>query len=200
MEKVGGASVSALPFLLIGGLFVLVGVGMWISVPWNLVTGGPRDRTKPGQPYVYDRLYYLLLLVGLVGWSVALLSFLATLASGRIDSLGSLSGFMVGWGIMAIAMGTLYALRLDMMEKASEYLSKNGFILFRLFHIMRLRQFQRQRAVWKIISPIFIVAGIGVSAFYLPHIGDVPRQVTTGAQILVGQIQKIATGQLLAGR
>lgn len=63
--------------LVMGSVFVATGLGMAINIAWGLITGGPRARTEPGQPYLYDRLYYFLFLIMLMGWTIGLLSSLA---------------------------------------------------------------------------------------------------------------------------
>ena len=192
MEKFTATSMP-LPLLLFFGLFVVVGAGMWISLPWNLLTGGPRDRTKPGQPYVYDRLYYLLLLIGLIGWSVALLSILVPITRGRTDDV---SGFLAGWGIMAVGMGLLFRLRREMMLSGARYLSKHGFILWRPYYAMQVKQRERQPLAWKYMPLAFLVIGIGVLIFTLPHVTEVPGQVTAGAAIVRDMIRRVAHGQV----
>ena len=192
MEKL--ANVSTLwPLLLVYALFTVVGAGLWIGILWNLLTGGPRDLAQPGQPYLYDRLYYLLFLVGLVGWTIGLLSFLAPIASGRTDEV---SGFMVGWGIMAIGMGLLFRLRGEMMLKGAKYLSKHGFILWRPFYAMHVRQREQQPMVWKYMPLIFPIVGIGVLLFSLPHLAEVPGQVAAGAKIWLGWIGQVVHGRV----
>ncbi len=191
MQKGADAVSPGLVLILLGGLFAVVGVGMWLNTLWGLLTGGPRDRTKMGQPYIFDRTYYALFLVLIIGWTAALLSFL-TMGS-HVD-MRAATGFMVGWGVMAAAMGVLLALRRDMMLNGHRYLAKNGFVLTRWFHAMQLRSLERQSNAWKIISPAFIVTGIGVLIFNLPHVGEVPGQVTQGAQALIAEIQKLVAG------
>jgi hypothetical protein len=183
----------ALPMILFFGLFVVVGTFMWINILWGLLTGGPRDRTKMGQPYLYDRLYYLLMLVLLTGWTIAFLSFGEP---GALNSKAAPSGFLIGWGIMAIGIGLFYPLRLEMMLNGAEYLANHGLVLLRPFHAMTVRSFQRQRQspMLKIMPIVFAVVGVGVLAFNLSHIAEVPGQVMQGAQALIGEIQKLATG------
>lgn len=195
MEKVGTAAVPELPLILFGGLFVVVGVCTWISILWGLLTGGPRDRDKMGQPYLYDRLYYLLFLVGIIGWSTALLS---VLTAGGAGETRAVSGFMVGWGIGAIGMGCLLLLRGDMMLNGFQYRARHGFVLIRLFYKMQLRSLERQSGIWKIVAPIFILAGIGVLIFNLPHIAEVPGMVVGGARELIVDIGKVLTGRSLS--
>ena len=127
---------------------------------WGLLTGGPRDRTKPGRPFLYDRLYYLLMLILLTGWTVSLIS---SDSPGVLSSETAPSGFLVGWGIMAIGIGLFYPLRFDMMIGGAEYLSKHGFILMRPFHAMTVRSFYRQRQSWvlKIMPIVFAIIGVG---------------------------------------
>ena len=182
-----------LPFLLFFGLFLVVGAFTWINILWGLLTGGPRDRTKMGQPYLYDRLYYLLMLVLLTGWTIALMSFDQ---AGAVNRQTAPSGFLVGWGIMAIGMGLFYPLRIDMMVNGAEYLSKHGFVLLRPFHAMTVRQFgrQRQSLVLKIVPVVFTVAGVAVLAFNLSHVAEVPGQMMQGARTLIDQICKLVTG------
>lgn len=194
MEKAENAAMPELPLILFGGLFVVVGVGMWIHILRGLLTGGPRDRDEATQPFLYDRLYYLLFLVGLIGWSTALLSILPAQEVGETRAV---PGFMAGWGIGAIGIGCLLLLRGDMMLNGFRYNSRHGFVLFRLFYQLQLRSLERQAGLWKIIAPIFILAGIGVLVFNLPHWADVPGLVVRGARILVTSIEKIATGQPL---
>ena len=193
MQNVENATTAEWPLVLFFGLFVVVGTGMWINTVWGLLTGGPRDRTRPGQPHIYDRLYYGLFLAGLVGWTMALLSFLAPVASGRMDQI---SGFMIGWGIMAVSMGLLFWLRGEMMLNGSKYLSRHGFILWRLFHAMQVRQRERQPMAWKYMPLIFMVVGVGVLLFNLPHIAEVPGQVATGARVLLDMFGRAAHGQV----
>ncbi len=197
MEKVGNAAMPELPLILFGGLFLVVGIGMWANIVWGLLTGGPRDREKPDQPFLFDRLYYLLFLVGLIGWSTALLSVPAASEGGEARTV---TAFMIGWGIGAIAMGFLLLLRGEMMLNGRRYLSRHGFVLFRLFQQMQLRSLERQTWAWKIIAPIFILVGIGVLIFNLPHLTDVPGQVIRGAQILVADTVRVVTGRSLADR
>lgn len=180
----------SLPFTLIGGLFLAVGLGMAINILLGLLTGGPRDRSQPNRPRLYDRAYYLLMLFVLAGWSVALLSFDHETLTQTPD------GFLVGWGIMAIGLGLLYLLRLDMMTTASKYLSQQGFVLFRPYHSMRHRQLERQRGsvIVKIVPVLFMVLGMGVLAFYLPHLAEMPTLVEAGVSILIEQIRGVVTG------
>lgn len=160
---------------LIAIVFVTVGVGMTINIVWGLVTGGPRAKTLPGAPYLYDRLYYLLFGFGLVGWWIAIFSFFGI-------SEASVSSFMIGWGIGAIPMGLLLWLRGDMLIDGATYLSAYGFWLFRFFHASQGRQFGRiPRALRKLMAAVFFIAGIGVLAFNLPQIGRVPGDVASGA-------------------
>ena len=180
----------SLPLILIGGLFLAVGIGMAVNILWGLLTGGPRDRSQPDQPRLYDRAYYLLMLFVLAGWSVALLSF----DQGAVTQAPD--GFLVGWGIMAIGLGLLYLLRLDMMTRASKYLSQHGFVLFRPYHGMRHRQLERQRGsvITKIVPVVFMVLGLGVLAFNMPYLAEIPAQVEAGASMLIEQIRSVVMG------
>lgn len=186
MEKVGSAAGPELLLILIGGLFVVTGVSMALSILWGLLGGGPRDRSQPGQPHLYDRSYYVLMLVVLAGWSTALLS----LDQGVLTKAAP-DGFLVGWGVMAIGMGLLYLLRFDMIVRAAHHRAMNGFILLRPFHAMRARRFDRQAGVMKIIPPVFLVVGLGVLAFNLAHLAAVPGEVEAGLSNLIEQIHSL---------
>ncbi len=183
MEKMGEASLLV---LVIGILFAVAGIGMWTNTIRGLVTGGPRDRTKPGQPHVYDRIYYLMTLLMITGWSIGILSFLANVDSNRLQSE---SGFMIGWGICAVGMGLMFSLRGDMMLSGARYQAKHGFILSRPFYTQHIIQRERQPLIWKIMPLIFLVIGAGVLVFNLPHFGEVPGQVEAGASALIRHIQ-----------
>ncbi len=168
------------PFLLIAALFVIVGVGMAISTVWGLVTGGPRAKDRPGAPFLYDRLYYLNLLVVLAGWWIAMLSFFGATANAAPD------GFLIGWGIMAVATSPMLLFREKMMMDGSQYLAAHGFPLFRFLHAMRVQQFERQPVfLRKLVAVIFLIVGIGVLAFNLPQIARVPEEVRSGAEGIV---------------
>ena len=188
MHNITNAVLPGLMLILFGGVFVAVGLFMWINTLWGLLTGGPRDRTKMGQPYIFDRTYYLLFLVLIIGWTAALLSMLTIGTNGETRAA---AGFMVGWGVMAIAMGVLLVLRNDMMLDGNRYLSKNGFTLIRPFHAMQARSVERQASARKIVAPLFIIVGIGVLAFNLPHFAEVPGLVTAGFSILIEQIRSL---------
>ncbi len=193
MDKLAGAGAAQWPLVLFFGLFTVVGTGMWINTLWGLLTGGPRDHTKPGHPHVYDRLYYVLFLAGLIGWTMALLSFLAPVSSGKMDEI---SGFMIGWGIMAVSMGLLMRLRGEMMLNGAKYLSKHGFIAWRIFYAMHVRQREQQPMAWKYIPLLFPIVGVGVLLFFLPHWAEVPGQMATGTKVLLAMMTRAAHGQV----
>ncbi len=174
-------------FILIPALFVFVGVGMFINITWGLLTGGPRAMNAPGAPYLYDRFYYLLFFVVLIGWSGFLLSILSIVASGK-DHVSDTS-FIVGWGICAIGMGGILVLRSDMMMRGARYFSEHGFWWTRFYYRMQLRQYDRQPVFLRpLLGGIFIVVGIGVVAFNITHIPDAFHEAVVGAQTLIAII------------
>jgi hypothetical protein len=180
------AEQSSDPFALFALVFVIVGVAMTINIIWGLASGGPRAKELPGAPYIYDRLYYLLFGLGLVGWWIGILSFFGITEDAT-------SSFMIGWGIGAIGMGTWFWLRGDMMVEGATYLSTHGFWLFRFFHAMQGRQFAQLPPVMRrLMAVAFIVAGIGVLAFNLPQIGCVPADMATGVDNIVMALMRLA--------
>ncbi len=161
-------------------LFVTVGIGMAVNVLWNLLTGGPRAKTRPGAPYLYDRQFYLVFLVVLVGWWVALLSFFG------MPSEASPGSFMIGWGIMAVGMGSLYLFKGDMMIEGSRYLASHGFTMFRFFYALQDAQLTRQSPFFrKLIGGIFLAAGIGALLFNFQNFRHLPDDVAGGAEQVV---------------
>lgn len=168
-------------FLLVPVLFVVVGVCMWIYVISGLITGGPRALHEPGAPYLYDRLYYLLYGIGMVGWTWGMLSFVS------LGNDSSPTGFMLGWGIGAVAMGSLFLLRGDMFIRAAQYRAKYGNWLVRLFY--QKQDFSRVSPIMcKLFAFLFIIAGTGVLAFNLPHLGQAVVDAQTGMARLIHAI------------
>jgi LPXTG-motif cell wall-anchored protein len=171
-------------FLVIPLLFIVVGVSMFVNIAWGPVTGGPRAFKEPGAPYLYDRFYYLLFLVAMSGWSFALLSFSSDPKTGETPF-----GFLLGWGICAIGMGSVFFLRRDMMMRGARYLADNGFWPLRIFHRMQIMQFERQPViVLKVLPIVFVVASIGVILFSLFHLPAAFSEVKTGTQILINVV------------
>ena len=167
-----------IPYLF-AAVFVIVGTTMAIRTVWGLLTGGPRARDRPGAPYLYDRLYYLIFLAALIGWWTAMLSFFGVTAN------TAPAGFLVGWGVMAVGMGSLFLFKQNMMVDGSRYLASHGFWLFRFFHAMQARQFERQPVFMrKLVAVVFLIAGIGVLAFNFGHLNEVPANVEAGAVAL----------------
>jgi hypothetical protein len=171
-------------FLAIPVLFIVVGVGMFVSIAWGLVTGGPRAFKAPGAPYLYDRSYYMLFLVVMIGWAFALLSISSAVETGEAGY-----GFLLGWGICAIGIGGVFLLRRDMMLRGARYLADNGFWPFRLFHRMQVMQLERQPAiVLKLVPIVFVIVGVGVILFSLFHLQAAFSDFKTGTQILVNAV------------
>jgi hypothetical protein len=168
-----------------GSLFCVVGAGMAINIAWGLITGGPRAWTEPSQPYLYDRLYYCLFLVGLVGWVIAMLSFVSII-EGAPEA-----GFLIGWGIGAIGMGLLFRLRGKMMTTGARYLSSHGFVLLRPFHFMQARQLEYQPMMLTWVPFLFVVAGTGVLIFNLPRLPEAMDQAHAGTLKLLEIIQRV---------
>ncbi len=168
-------------FMLVAALFVLVGCGMFISIVLGLLTGGPRARDRPGAPFLYDRLYYLLFLVVWIGWSSGFLAFL----SEDSENIAA-SGFFLGWGVLAVGMSGLFLLRGDMMLKGAQYQAKHGFWLSRLYYGMQAAQIERQSAALrKFIAIVFGIAGVGAIVFSLPHLPAALQQVEAGGRLLI---------------
>jgi hypothetical protein len=145
------------PVLIVLAVFIVAGLGTFINIVWGLLTGGPRATQLPGQPRLYDRVYYLLFLAGWSGWCFALLSLP--------------DGFIVGWGIGAIGMGVLYLLRGDMIVKAMEYKAEHGIGPWRFLYRTNINRLHERHASQKIIAVIFIVAGtivLFVNAAHVP--------------------------------
>lgn len=152
------------PFVVMGVLFVVVGVSTFIKIVLGLLTGGPRALQLPGAPRLYDCVYYLLHLVGLTGWAFGLMSFFHGVEGGGV------SGFMIGWGVCAVGIGSLFVLRGDMIAKAMAYKAEHGFWLWRFFY---RQQAERMRAMgWfqKALGGVFVVIGIGVLIFNVPYL------------------------------
>ena len=171
-------------FLAIPVLFIVVGISMFVNIAWGLLTGGPRAFREPGAPYLYDRFYYLLFLVAMIGWTFALLSFSSGIETGEEGF-----GFLLGWGVCAIGIGGVFFLRGDMMLRGARSLADNGFWPFRIFHRMQVMQFERQSSiVLKLVPVVFVVVGIGVILFSLFHIPAALSDVKTGTQILVNAV------------
>ena len=168
-------------FVLIPALFFVVGMATACNILWGLLTGGPRALQAPGAPYLYDRVYYLIFLVVLVGWSGALLAFVAE-AGTPTDG----AGFTLGWGILAIGMGTLFLTKADMMLKGAQYRAKNGFWLWRFHYALQARQWERQSPiVRKLLGGVFVVAGIGATLYSLPHLPLALSEMAMGATRLI---------------
>lgn len=164
-----------MPYLFVA-IFVAVGTGMAVRIVWGLLTGGPRAKDRPGAPFLYDRLYYLMFLVALVGWWIAMLSFFGS------TTRAAPSGFLIGWGILAIGMGSLFLFRQKMMVDGARYLATHGFPLFRIFHAMQAGQFDRQPAFMrKLVAVVFLITGVGVLVFNIGQINQVPGDVEAGA-------------------
>ena len=171
-------------FLAIPVLFIVVGVGMFVNIAWGLLTGGPRAFKEPGAPYLYDRFYYMLFLVAMIGWSFALLSFSSGIETGEAGF-----GFLLGWGICAIGIGGVFLFRADMMFRGARYLAENGLWPLRIFHRMQIMQFERQPAiVLKLVPLVFVVAGIGVILFSLFHLPAAFSDFKSGTQTLVNAV------------
>ena len=164
-------------------LFVVVGVFMFVNIAWGLLTGGPRAFKEPGSPYFYDRFYYLLFLIAMIGWTFALLSFSSGVETGEAGF-----GFLLGWGVCAIGIGSVFFLRGQMMLRGARYLADNGFWPFRLFHRMQAMQFERQPIVLKWVPVVFIVMGVGVILFSLFHLPAAFSELQAGTQILVNAV------------
>lgn len=177
-----------------GVWFAVVWSGMAINVVWGLLTGGPRARTEPGRPYLYDRLYYFLFLVLIIG---ALLAFLSSLGKGED---GSRAGFFISGGICFTAFGLIFWLRRKMMKAGSAYLAKHGFILFRPYHFMMVRNFELYPlglpGYIKDVSRVLVVVGVGVLVFNLLHVPEAVDQVRAGTLELMKIIERLA-GDLL---
>ncbi len=169
------------PFVLIPILFFIVGTGMFCNTMWGLLTGGPRALALPGAPYLYDRVYYLLQLILFLGWAGALLAFIP-MTGKPVDG----SGFMVGWGVCAIGISTLFLTRGTMMTNGMKYQAEHGFWLWRFFNGMQSAQFQRQPPMMrKIIAIIFLIVGTGVLIFNIPHLPTALAQMQAGAATIV---------------
>ena len=168
-------------FLLIPLLFIAVGIGMFFSIMWGLISGGPRARTQPGAPYLYDRFYYLLWLVAAIGWAASLLAFIAEGSSG-IEPWG----FLLGWAIGAVGMGSLFLLRGDMMIKGARYLADNGFLLSRWYNRMQLRQLDRQNGlVRKLLPIVFLIAGSVALVASVLHGNEALAEIKAGAATIL---------------
>ncbi len=192
MDHVAVGGALPLPLILFFGLFVVVGMGMWVNIIWGLLTGGPRDRSKPGQPFLYDRVYYLLFLFMISGWSFGLLSF------GKVEPTDA-SGFMIGWGVTAIGIALIFLMRRDMMLQGARYLAREGFVLLRPFHFLQAIQLERieqQGLVLRFVPMIFLVAGVGVLLFNLLHLPQAIGQAEAGASALIAWLQAAAHGQV----
>jgi len=171
-------------FLIVPLLFVVVGVVMFANIGWGLLSGGPRALKEPGAPYLYDRFYYLLFLFAMIGWTFALLSFSSGIETGNAGF-----GFLLGWGICAIGMGSIFLLRRNMMLRGARYLAANGFGPFRIFHRMQVMQFERQPAiVLKLMPIVFMVIGIATTIFCLFHLPAAVSDLKTGTQILISAV------------
>lgn len=177
------------PLLAGGALFLVVGLATTGQILLGLVTGGPRARLKPGTPYLYDRVFYVLFAIAITGWWMAMLSFAGEL-SGPVD-MDSVSGFMTGWGIGAIGMGLLIWLRGNMLLEGARYLSRHGFLPFRLFHLMQVRQFEYAPVVRKIIPVVFIAAGIVALAVNITKLPLALAQASTGAHLVWSFLSKL---------
>jgi hypothetical protein len=139
-------------------VFLAFGLLKTSEILWGLIMGGPRNRSKPGAPYLFDRVYYLLFAVGMTSWWICLLAFAVGVSTGDTDRLVTV--FMVGWAIGAIAMGLLFGLRGDMWVEGSRYLAKHGFPPFRVFHALQARQFDRVPIARKLIPIVFPLMGL----------------------------------------
>lgn len=170
--------------LVVAAVFLVVGLVAAANILWGLVTGGPRDRQKPGAPYLYDRMYYLLSVLVATGWWLAMLSVPAQMANGLTAKDPVFDGFLVGWGIMAVGIGALFALRRDMMHDGSSYLAKHGFVLFRFFHAAQLRQVDRMNAGLTFLPWIFLIAGTGVLLFNITKLTEAVMQSMEGAHVV----------------
>ena len=169
------------PFVLVPILFIVVGIGTFVTIAGGLLTGGPRALNQPGSPHLYDRLYYLIWLVAMTGWAGGLLSF-AGIRAGETE----LWGFVLGWAICAVGMGSLFLLRGDMMIKGARYLAENGVWLTRWHNRMQVRQLERQNPfVRKLIPFIFLIAGTVALAISFPHIAEAVADVRAGAMTIV---------------
>jgi hypothetical protein len=172
--------------MVIATVFLVAGLTMTVQTVWGLLTGGPRDRQKPGAPQLYDRSYYLLFAVGLIGWWIAMLSIPAQMAAGPNSKDPDLTGFLVGWAIGAIGMGALFGLRRDVMTSGARYLARHGFGPFRFFHAMQARQFDRMEGnrLLSFIPLIFGSAGIVILIFQATKVPAALAQASAGAYVV----------------
>ncbi len=180
--------------MVIAAIFLVAGLTMTVQTVWGFLTGGPRDRQKPGTPQLYDRVYYSLFGLGLIGWWIALLSIPGQMADGLGPKDPVFSGFLVGWAIGAIGMGALFGLRRDMMMSGARYLARHGFAPFRFFHTMQARQFDRMEAnpLLSFLPLIFAVAGIGILIFEGTKVPAALTQALAGAHVVwnfIGSLQ-----------
>lgn len=104
---------------------------------------------------------------------------------------------MIGWGIMAIAIGLIFSIRLKMMKDGSVYLARHGFILFRPYHYILVQNFklfsESLPGYLKNMALVFVAAGIGVIAFNLMHLPDVLEQTRAGVVRLLEIAGRTAT-------
>ncbi len=169
------------PWVLVPILFVVVGIATFAAIVWGLVTGGPRAWKQPGAPYLYDRVYYLIWLVTLCGWSGALLASASETTRGP-----EVWGFLLGWSVLAIGMASLFMTRMGMMIKGARYLGEHGFWAMRWYNRMQANQFSRVNAkIGKLFPLPFLIAGVVALVVSLAHLTEAITDIRAGAMAII---------------
>jgi len=165
--------------------FLGVGIGTWIQTLWGIVTGGPRDLSQFGQPFLYDRVFWLFKLVLVTGWSFGLLSFC------DVSKNGDATGFLLGWALGAFSMGMIYLVKNEMITTAAIYQSEHGPWISRMFYQMQIKQFERSKLSRKLIGAIFSVVSLIVFAVNISHLPQAMLQAQMGATNLINYLSHI---------
>lgn len=160
-------------FLAVPLAFIAIGCFMLVRAVWGLLTGGPRAVQAPGAPYLYDRLYWLLNLVMLIGWTGFAVCFLAGIAGGMTGD--NMLIFMC-WAICAIGIGLMFLLRGEMMLDGQRYLARHGFYLWRWGRSLQVARMEQQ-AAWlrNLVAGVFVVIGVvilGVCIAQFPRVAQ----------------------------
>lgn len=157
------------PYVYVPLLWIGAGAAMFAVTLWRLVTGCPRAGTAPDAPRLYDRVYYLLHLVHIAGWTGFPTAFLLETVPGTSVDSGVLillltAPLLVGFGLQMLLRG-------GMMYRAMDYLGKSGFVLWRPFYrIWTIRFAYPTPLARSLYSVIWLIAGVCAGGFSLAHL------------------------------
>ncbi len=167
------------PLVYVPLLAVAIGLAVFLWTLWDFVTGGPRALKKPDKPYLYSRFYFLLQLIHVAGWTFAPTAFLIDTVPHIYRDRGTL--ILLALVPVFTASGLQLLFGGDMMNRAAKYLAESGAWWQRPFYRMWSIRYDFYHPFSpKLTAASYIIGGLCVLIFNLPHLHDALEQVPIG--------------------